>query len=210
MTEGAQRVKVVPMPTPDPLVAALLAGDRGAWQRMVDKYAESMLAVAKNKTGNDDQANDAVQQAFTDVMTAGVEKLEKARNLGKYLRGVAGNKAVDIVRARIRNVATEPDKFTATADVHSSSAGDLVVDSYDIGIAVELVNEMPPKVAYAIRERVMKDRPVAQVAAEIPCDPSNVAKLVKRGLDYIRQHPSFANASDPEADDATSVEDTHD
>ena len=198
------------MSTPDPLVAALLKGDRDAWARMFDTYAESMRAVAKNKTGNDDLANEAVQQAFTDVMTAGVETLEKARDLGKYLRRVAANKAIDIVRSRKRNVATEPNKFTATADAHRSSAGDLVDDSHDIEIAVGLIDEMPPNVAYAIRERVMKNRAVFQVAAEIPCDPSNVAKLVKRGLDYIRQHPSFNNASDPEADDAISVEDTND
>ena len=76
-TDAAQRVKVVSVSTPDPLVAALLKGDRDAWARMFDTYAESMRAVAKNKTGNDDLANEAVQQlksgrtAFRTVLTTG-------------------------------------------------------------------------------------------------------------------------------------------
>jgi RNA polymerase sigma factor (sigma-70 family) len=210
VTDAAQRVTVAPVPKPDPLVVALLEGDWDAWGRMVDAHAASMRAVARNKTGNDDLAEEAVQDAFADVMTAGVDNLVNVRNLGSYLRGITANKAVDIIRSRVRNVSTDPDKFTAAADIHQISPDDAVGDSNDIEIAVGLIDEMTPKVAYAIRERVMNGRPAAEVAAEIPCDPSHIAKLVKRGLDYIRQHPWFTNASDPEADDATSVEDTHD
>ena len=83
------------------LIAALQAGDDGAFQTLVETHIGRMLAVARRMLGNEEDANDAVQDAFLSAFKA-IDRFEGASQLGTWLHRIAVNASLMKLRSRKR------------------------------------------------------------------------------------------------------------
>lgn len=86
------------------LVARLQAGDGGAYADLVRRQGPRMLAVARRLLRSDDEAADAVQDAFVSAFRA-IGNFEGGAKLSTWLHRIVVNAAL----MRLRNRARRPE-----------------------------------------------------------------------------------------------------
>lgn len=93
----------------DQLVAAMLAGDAAAYERVAREHAPRLLAVARRLLRNEEDARDAVQEAFVSAWK-GLAGFRAGARLSTWLHRIAVNAALMRLRARgCRKEATVTD-----------------------------------------------------------------------------------------------------
>lgn len=83
------------------LVAQLRAGDDAAFEHVVRTYGGRLLAVARRILGSEDDAADAVQDAFLSAFR-GLDRFEGGAKLSTWLHRIAVNAALMKLRTRRR------------------------------------------------------------------------------------------------------------
>jgi RNA polymerase sigma-70 factor (ECF subfamily) len=83
------------------LLARLRAGDGQAFEHLVRTYGGQMMAAAKRLLRSDDDAADAVQDAFISAFKA-LDRFEGAARLSTWLHRIAINAALMKLRSRRR------------------------------------------------------------------------------------------------------------
>src|ERR1700747_924358 len=83
--------------------AAVLArarqGDSDAFRALVERHSRSVFRLAFRMTGNEQDAEDVVQESFLRAYRQ-LGRFESRGNLGTWLYRIAANCAVDLMRAR--------------------------------------------------------------------------------------------------------------
>jgi RNA polymerase sigma-70 factor (ECF subfamily) len=83
------------------LVAALQRGEPEAFATLVREHGRPLLATARRMLGNDDDANDALQETFLSAFRA-IAAFEAKSRLGTWLHRIAVNTVLMKLRARRR------------------------------------------------------------------------------------------------------------
>jgi RNA polymerase sigma-70 factor (ECF subfamily) len=83
------------------LVAGLRAGDAAAYEEMVRRHLPRMLATARRVVGNEEDARDAIQDAFLSAFRA-LDSFEGQSRLSTWLHRIAVNAALMKLRSKRR------------------------------------------------------------------------------------------------------------
>ena len=83
------------------LLAALRAGEEAAFETLVRSYGGRMLSVARRLLGNDDDAQDAVQEAFLSAFK-GLAAFDGRSKLSTWLHRIGVNAALMKLRTQKR------------------------------------------------------------------------------------------------------------
>lgn len=83
------------------LVAQLRAGDEAAFERVVRLYGGRLLAVARRIVGSEEEARDAVQDAFLNAFRS-LDRFEGTAKLSTWLHRIVVNAALMKLRTRKR------------------------------------------------------------------------------------------------------------
>lgn len=83
------------------LIAQLQAGSESAFEIAVRTYGGRMLAVARRMLGSEEDAQDAVQEAFLSALKA-IGQFEQQSRLGTWLHRIVVNAALMKLRSRRR------------------------------------------------------------------------------------------------------------
>lgn len=104
------------------LLAALRAGDDRAYERMVAEHGGRMLAVARRMLRNDEEARDALQEAFL-LAFRGLARFEGQSRLSTWLHRIVVNAALMRLRSRRARPeeSIEPMLPTFLEDGHSAN-----------------------------------------------------------------------------------------
>jgi RNA polymerase sigma-70 factor (ECF subfamily) len=103
------------------LLAALRGGDDRAYERLVSEHGGRMLAVARRLLRNDEEARDAVQEAFV-LAFRGLSRFAGQSRLATWLHRITVNAALMKLRSRRAHPeeSIEPLLPTFLADGHSA------------------------------------------------------------------------------------------
>ena len=83
------------------LVAQLRAGDEAAFEQVVRSYGGRLLAVARRIVGSEEDARDAVQDAFLNAFRS-LDRFEGNAKLSTWLHRIVVNAALMKLRTRKR------------------------------------------------------------------------------------------------------------
>jgi RNA polymerase sigma-70 factor (ECF subfamily) len=92
------------------LISALRAGDDGAFETLVLTHSSSMLAVARRLLGNEDEAHDALQEAFISVFRS-IDRFEGSSKLSTWLHRIVVNSSLMKLRTRKRSPERSIESF---------------------------------------------------------------------------------------------------
>jgi RNA polymerase sigma-70 factor (ECF subfamily) len=112
----------------DGLVTRLKAHDEEAFETMVRQYGGRMLATARRLLGNEQDANDAVQQAFISVFRS-IAGFNGEAKLSTWLHRIVVNAALAQMRYRRRRPELSIDDLLPRFDEEGQWAGDLAARS---------------------------------------------------------------------------------
>jgi RNA polymerase sigma-70 factor (ECF subfamily) len=142
-----------------------------------------LLARALQITGDPALAEDAVQEAMVRAWRACASFDADRGPVGGWLLTITGNVAIDLVRARSRRpwLALLPSDDGPAAPGISDL--DLLLLRHQLGAAVRGLSE--PQ-AVAVVETFLRDRPYAQVAAELGIPGATLRTRVHHALHRLR------------------------
>jgi len=146
-------------------------------------YHARMLARARRIVIDPDLAEDVVQEAFLRAWRACASFDPDGRPLVNWLLVITANTAIDMVKARVRRppVASGPAQENATADGPSDI--DLLILRSELRDALGSIGVQHRN---AVVETILRDRPYADVAAELGVDPGTLRTRVHYGLRRLR------------------------
>lgn len=89
------------------VVARVRAGDGDAFRVLVERHARTVFRLACRMVGNQQDADDVVQETFLRAYRQ-IGRFESRANFGTWLYRIAVNCSVDLLRQRPRHIAEPP------------------------------------------------------------------------------------------------------
>ena len=95
-------------------VIAVRAGDRDAFRVLVDRYSRAVFRLGFRMTGNEQDAEDVVQEAFLRAFRQ-LNRYESRSSFSTWLYRIAANYSLDLIRARRSSDSVEDVTLTEPA-----------------------------------------------------------------------------------------------
>lgn len=191
------------------LIRAAARGDRRAFEELVRCKREQVIRIARQVTGNWDDAADVSQGVFLRIWQ-GLSGYDPARPFDTWLYRVTLNAAIDLVRARgpRRLAAVGPDDLLESR-LPAAPPGDRALHLADLRRAFQdLSARLPPKQRMAFVLREIEGLDTAEVARIMDTAESTVRNhllLARRSLQagLERDYPSLVPRMTRERDGGT-------
>ena len=143
------------------LVEAALSGSRSASRELYMRYLEPISVVAHRLCDDASEANEAVQQTFTDAF-AHLDRFDRSRDFGVWLQTLVRRRVVDLARSRAEAWYFEMPLLPDTQVAHDPVPH--LVDRLSIEQAAA---ELHRDLAEVFRLRVFEDLPFKEIAERL-------------------------------------------
>lgn len=171
------------------VLAQARRGNREAFRTLVERHARAVFRVAFRVTGNEQDAEDVVQDTFLKAYTE-LPRFEGRAGFGTWLHRIAANCAVDLLRKRVREAATALDDETPVAATLASpepnperlAAGRELRERLEAAMA-----SLSPLERAAFTLRHLEQRPVEEIASMLGQSAAAARHSVFRAVGKIRR-----------------------
>ena len=193
-----------PGETEDPeLVAALRAGDVAVFEKIIREQGRVLLAVARRLLRDEDDAREAVQDAFVSAFRARSRFLGGSR-ISTWLHRIVVNACLMRLRSQRRRVEVSIDEYLPTflPDGHheatfvdwSETAHALVERHETCALVRRCIDQLPDSYRTILLMRDIEGVPVDDVAAALDISPNAVHVRLHRARQALRTllDPVFA------------------
>jgi RNA polymerase sigma-70 factor (ECF subfamily) len=155
-------------------------------------YHARLLARARRIVVDPDLAEDVVQEAFLRAWRACASFDPESGPLLNWLLVITANTAIDMVKARLRRPPVASGLADESAPADGLSDVDRLILRSELGHAL---SRIAPHHRDAVVETVLRDRPYADVAAELGIPAGTVRTRVHYGLRRLRCMLETADAA---------------
>lgn len=184
------------------LVAAAIAGDRGAMDRLLRLHYDRMHAVCRRITGNDADAADATQEAMISVVRS-LSRFDGRSSFGTWAYRIATNASLDELRRRRRRpVLADRDASDGTndhdphtADPDAGPRVEAIADRLAIDAALASLSE-EFRVPIVLRD--VADFDYAEIADTLGIPVGTVKSRIARGRAALAQLLRDGNQQPPD------------
>lgn len=112
----------------DDLIARCKAGDRDAHYRIYNLYSRSMYNVSYRITGREEDAEDALQEAFISAFK-NLDSYRADATFGAWLKRIVVNKAINVLKKRRHELMPEDEQWdVAEEETPSDYKEELTID----------------------------------------------------------------------------------
>ena len=143
------------------------------FDRYWDHAWRAAYAVTADRALADDAAQDAVQRAF-----GALDRFDDARPFGPWLKRIAANRAIDLLRRGQRLTSLDGDVAWETAGA--------LEQREDFRPVAEAVGALDPQKRIVIVLRYWLDLSVEEIAGELGVPVGTVASRLSRALSQLR------------------------
>ena len=173
-------------------VARARSGDTDAFRVLVERHSRSLFRLAFRMTGNEQDAEDVVQESFLRAFRQ-LGKFDERASFGTWLYRIAANCSLDLVRSKKRrgdqNVPAETDMEDPIISLPSSDP---------TPERVALSSEVRERVAEAMKELSATERTafvlrhfegmcIDEVSRVLDCQPGAAKHSVFRAVQKLRR-----------------------
>jgi RNA polymerase sigma-70 factor (ECF subfamily) len=164
------------------LRAALAAGDRAAFERVVREHYDRVYRIAWRMLGGPADAEDVAQEAFVRLWQ-GAHRLREAGSLRAWLAKVASNLAVDRLRRRRPEISGElPEVADPAEDPERQAERQATAAVVDAAIAA-----LPERQRIAIVLTYYEELTNAEVAGALEVSIEAVESLLARARRTLKE-----------------------
>lgn len=168
------------------LVVAHRSGDAAAFTEIVRSHYPTLLACARRRLTNPQDAEDAVQEAFLRAYRRlGTFGSEGDWRLGAWLNTILGNVCLDILSRR-RPSAPYDESIDRRLEERPDAA-DLISDSVALDAIARAIATLPQSQRSAFLLRMVDDRPYDEVAATLGITEDNARARVARARSALQR-----------------------
>ena len=173
--------------------AAVLArarqGDSDAFRVLVERHSRAVFRLAYRMTGNEQDAEDVVQEAFLRAYRQ-LGRFEARANFGTWLYRIAANCSVDLMRARQSRhdqSRAESLEIVETAAATGDHGPETLAESAEIGRRVAAaLDDLSPLERAAFTLRHYEGRSIQEISSMLGLGVSAAKHSVFRAVKKLR------------------------
>ncbi len=170
--------------TDNDLLDLLREGNDDAFTEIFNRYWKPVLAVAANKTGDLDEAEDIVQDLFISLWKRR-ENLQLTSSLGSYLAVSAKYKVIKVLAGRHRILSLEAGSQEAALTSASGTESAIEMEQLTCQVS-EAVESLPEKCKIVFRLSRESGYSHKQIAQQMAISEKTVEAHISRALRAIR------------------------
>ena len=147
------------------------------------RHEERVVRYFLARTGEAEVAADLAAETFAAALSSAHRFRRRPEPAAAWLFGIARNTlAMSRRRGRVE------ERARRRLGMPQLVLTDEVLDRIEAleGTAVELVGDLPPDQAEAVRARIVDERDYSEIAKDLRCSEAVVRKRVSRGLESLR------------------------
>jgi RNA polymerase sigma-70 factor (ECF subfamily) len=177
------------------LLEALRTGAPGAFEQLVRTHGGRLLAVARRLLGNEEDARDAVQEAFLNAFR-GIERFEGGSLLSTWLHRIVVNAALMKLRTRKRKPEESLDHllpafrddghFAERFESHSEPVDQQVAREEEQAVVRTAIDELPEHYRTILLLRDIEGIATNDVADQLGITPNAVKLRLHRARQALR------------------------
>jgi len=170
---GAPRSKrLLALSGDERLVEHIRRGDELAFEVAFERHSPAILSFCRHMLGSQEEAEDAVQQAFTSAYRD-LRRDQRQINLKPWLFAIARNRCLSMLRARRER--TLPEQEIATGGLAEE-----VEQRSDLRDVLRDLHDLPEQQRGALLMAEVSGLTHAEIAGVLDCEPHKVKALVFR------------------------------
>jgi RNA polymerase sigma-70 factor (ECF subfamily) len=190
------------------LLSLLRAGDDEAYSYLVQKHTGRLLALARSFLRNEDDAAEAVQDAFLSMFKS-LDRFQGNSSLGTWLHRITVNRCLMKLRSKSRSKSYSIDELLPTFDDtghHAKPVADWAETAHDPLVGEETrnkvracIDQLPDDYRTVLVLRDIQDFDTEQTATILGLNPGAVKTRLHRARQALRtllspymEHGSFA------------------
>jgi RNA polymerase sigma-70 factor (ECF subfamily) len=170
-------------------VAQARAGDSEAFRLLVERHSRALFKLGYRMTGNEQDAEDVVQEAFLKAYRS-LDRFEERSQVSSWLYRIAANCAFDVLRRRQRRGGRLESLDAEDApEPHAAEAGpDRLALGGDVRRGVETaLQRMSARERAAFVLRHFEGRSIAEIELALGMDTTAVKQSVCRAVRKARE-----------------------
>jgi RNA polymerase sigma-70 factor, ECF subfamily len=182
-------------PTDRTFVARARAGDADAYRVLVERHGRALFRLAFRMTGNQQDAEDVVQESFLRAYRQ-LAKFDERASFGTWLYRIAANCSLDLVRSRKRRSEHQP--FTGESPVEAEDPVLSLPSADPTPERAALSSEVRDRLAEAMNELSATERTafvlrhfegmrIEEVSRVLDCQPGAAKHSVFRAVQKLRR-----------------------
>ena len=170
-------------------VARAKAGDKDGFRSLVERHSRSVFRLAYRLTGNEQDAEDVVQETFLRAYKQ-LENFESRASFGTWLYRIVANCAVDMIRgrqARQKHLWTEPFDVSTSAHASEQPGPERLAESSEVQrrVAAALDGLSPlERAAFALRH--YEGRSIDEICRTLNLGTSAAKQAIFRAVKKLR------------------------
>jgi RNA polymerase sigma-70 factor (ECF subfamily) len=175
------------------LVERAQAGERDALGAILRKHGPRLYrSVLLPRLGSADTAEEALSRTYVKVLERFDQFTWQAVGVYPWLRVVALRVALDLLRARKRELLFEPEDVERELDLAERETREAdALERHDLDCAKQRVRELlgriHPRYAYAIRLRVLEERTREEAAGALGVSVATFDVVLHRAMAALRK-----------------------
>jgi RNA polymerase sigma-70 factor (ECF subfamily) len=166
-------------------VARARAGDADAFRALVERHSRPLFRLAFRMTGNEQDAEDIVQESLLRAYRQ-LGKFDERASFGTWLYRIAVNCSLDLVRARKRRMEQVDDPFPSLAS--PGPGPERMAMSGETRERIEMAMSrlsVPERTAFVLRH--FEGMCIGDVSRILGCQPSAAKHSVFRAVQKLRR-----------------------
>ncbi|MBV9335705.1 MAG: sigma-70 family RNA polymerase sigma factor [Solirubrobacterales bacterium] len=172
------------------LLAAIASRDGAAFAVFYRRYVPLVLAYLMRQTRDREMAADLAAEAFAAVLLAAGRYTEQRDSAAAWVIAIARNKVLmSLRRGQVEARARHRLGFQAVALQEADLDRIDRIARMGADRLLRLVDALSEDERFAIRSRVLDERPDQEVPSQLRCSEMVVRKRVSRGLARMRAQP---------------------
>jgi RNA polymerase sigma-70 factor (ECF subfamily) len=173
------------------LVVKARAGEAEAFRALVERHSHRLFQLAFRMTGNQEDAEDVVQDSFLRAFRR-LDQLDGRASFGTWLYRIAANCSVDLVRSRIarferRSVDGEIEDAVFSIPAGGPSPERSAMSSQIRDRVSEAMNDLSPAERTAFVLRHFEGMPMEEVGRVLGCCANTAKHSVFRAVHKLRR-----------------------
>jgi RNA polymerase sigma-70 factor, ECF subfamily len=169
-------------------VAKVQAGDQAAFRLLVERHSHDLFRLAYRMTGNEQDAEDMVQETFLRAYRK-LGQFQARANFGTWLHRIAANCAFDLLRKRQRyERADQPAAFELVTLADDAPAPDDAVCRVEMARAIEsALDQLTAMERTAFVLRHFDDHSIKEIGHVLDLGQSAAKQAIFRAVQKVRR-----------------------
>ncbi len=168
------------------LVARARSGDSDAFRVLVERHSRALFRLAFRMTGNQQDAEDVVQESFLRAFKQ-LGRFDQRASFGTWLYRIAANCSLDLVRARKRRAGESDEEVVLQLPAHDPTPERMALSGEVRERVMEAMGELSANERTAFVLRHFEGMRIEEVSRVLECQPGAAKHSVFRAVQKLRR-----------------------